>query len=31
MGRRWSMQSVLRLMRAIGLPTGKPGRRRRDE
>jgi hypothetical protein len=31
LGRRWSTQSVLRLMRGIGLPTGKPGRRRKDE
>jgi hypothetical protein len=31
LGQQWSEQSVYRLMRGIGLPTGKPGRRRRDE
>ena len=31
LGQPWSQQSVYRLMRGIGLQTGKPGRRRRDE
>jgi hypothetical protein len=31
LGKPWSMQSVFRLMRSIGLQTGKPGRRRYDE
>jgi hypothetical protein len=31
LGQPWSEQSVYRLMRGIGLQTGKPGRRRHDE
>ena len=31
LGRAWTKQAVFRLMRDIGLPTGKRGRRRRDE
>jgi hypothetical protein len=31
LGRAWTLQSVHRLMRSIGLPAGKPGRRSRDE
>ena len=31
LGKLWTKQSVCRLMRTIGLPTGKPGRRGRDE
>jgi hypothetical protein len=31
LGHPWTLQSVLRLMRSIGMPTGKPGRRSRDE
>lgn len=30
-GRPWTYQAVCRLMRGIGMPTGKPGRRRLDE
>jgi hypothetical protein len=31
LGQPWTMQAVYRLMRSIGLQTGKPGRRRHDE
>ena len=30
LGRPWTRQSILRLMRSVGLPAGKPGRRRRN-